>query len=50
MLLSKFRYYEEIVNNADSLGIDNAALFYTEDPITSIAEQKLRDKLKTRAK
>lgn len=46
VLLYKIGYYKDIIENAEKLGVDNAAMFYTEDPVTSFAEQRIKEKLK----
>ena len=37
--------YRMITDQSQKLGIDNAALFYSEDAQTAIAEKKLKDRL-----
>ena len=46
-LLNKLKSYQDLVQKSEELGIDNSALFYSEEPLTSIAEQELSVKLNT---
>lgn len=43
--LNKIPSYKDVINNSVSLDIDNAALFYTEEPLTSSAEMELSERL-----
>lgn len=43
--LSQFSSYSDVIRKSEELGIDNAALFYSEEPLTSIAELELRERL-----
>ena len=45
LLLGKLKSYQNIVEKSEELGIDNSALFYSEEPLTSVAEQELAVKL-----
>lgn len=42
LLLNKIESYRVVVDNSELLGIDNATLFYSEEPRTSEAEQYLK--------
>ena len=48
LVLNKFKIYREITEKSTQLGIENSALFYTEEKLTSVAEQKLKRQLATR--
>ena len=44
-ILNKIPAYLEVIKNSESLKIDNSSLFYSEEPLTSIAEIELNDRL-----
>ena len=48
ILLNGIKSYQEVIVNAEKLGIDNAALFYSEESHTSQAEQKLKEQLSSK--
>lgn len=43
--LSQFSSYSDLIKKSEELGIDNAALFYSEEPLTSNAELELNERL-----
>lgn len=43
--LSRIPAYSELIQNSEEMGIDNTALFYSEEALTSEAEKELNDKL-----
>ena len=45
LILNKISSYREVINKSVSLEIDNSALFYSEEPLTSSAEMELRERL-----
>lgn len=45
LLLSRIDTYEKVIENSENLGIDNSTLFYSEEPLTSKAEQELTNRL-----
>lgn len=47
MILSHITSYQEVIVNSENMGIDNAALFYSEEAYTSIAENKLYESLRS---
>lgn len=47
MILSHITSYQEVIVNSENMGIDNAALFYSEETYTSIAENKLYESLRS---
>ena len=47
LILNRFKIYREITEKSAQLGIENSALFYTEEKHTSVAEQKLKRQLAT---
>lgn len=48
VLLNKVKIYKQVIDYSMKMGIDNAALFYTEEPLTSQAEQELIIKLRSK--
>jgi hypothetical protein len=46
LVLNSIKSYHLVVKNSEELGIDNSALFYSEEPLTSIAENELLESLK----
>ena len=46
LLLSGINSYQQVIQKSKILGIDNSALFYTEELLTSKAEQELNERLK----
>ena len=44
--LDKLKSYRSLVQKSEELGIDNSALFYSEEPLTGIAERELSEKIK----
>ncbi len=47
LILSNISSYQEVIENSEIMGIDNAALFYSEEAYTSIAENKLYESLRS---
>lgn len=47
LILSNISSYQEVIENSENMGIDNAALFYSEEAYTSIAENKLYESLRS---
>lgn len=47
LVLNKSSSYENVIQKSESLDIDNAALFYSEEALTSDAELELRQRLST---
>jgi hypothetical protein len=45
LILNKIPSYADVIQNSETLGIDNSALFYSEEPLTSSAEMELRERL-----
>ena len=45
LLSNRIDTYRMIIKNSEQLGIDNSALFYTEEPLTLKAEQELIKRL-----
>ncbi|MCG8309707.1 MAG: hypothetical protein MI975_20090 [Cytophagales bacterium] len=45
-LLSAIKPYREVIEFSENAGIDNAALFYSEESLTSSAEQEIKEQLK----
>ena len=45
LLSNRMDTYRMIMKNSEQLGIDNASLFYSEEPLTSKAEQELFKRL-----
>ena len=45
MALDKLKTYKAIIEKSEKLGIDNAALFYSEEEHTSLAEREISSKL-----
>jgi hypothetical protein len=45
LLLNKIESYQLVIKNSEQMGIDNATLFYSEEPLTSDAEQYLKQQL-----
>lgn len=48
LILNRISSYQEVIENSENLGIDNAALFYSEEPYTSVAENNLMESLKAK--
>ena len=48
VLIKKVKAYRQVTDYSEKMGIDNAALFYSEEPFTSQAEQELLMRLKTK--
>ena len=48
VLIKNVKVYRQVTKCAEEMGIDNAALFYSEEPLTSQAEQELLMRLKTK--
>ena len=44
-ILNEFEVYRQFVETSHSKGIDNSALFYSEEPHALQAEQKLKERL-----
>ena len=45
LILNKIPSYTDVIQKSETLGIDNAALFYSEEPLTSMAELELNERL-----
>ena len=45
LFLNKIKSYRDVIENSESLEIDNSALFYSEEALTSRAELELRERL-----
>lgn len=45
LILNNIKPYRAVIEKSEELGIDNAALFYSEEAHTSIAEYKLLERL-----
>ena len=45
LILNKIPSYADVIQNSETLGIDNSALFYSEEPLTSRAELELNERL-----
>lgn len=45
LLSNRIDTYRMIIKNSEQLGIDNSALFYSEEPLTLKAEQELIKRL-----
>ncbi len=45
VLLSRITSYQQVIQKSEILGIDNSALFYSEELLTSKAEQELNERL-----
>ena len=45
LLLSQNSTYKQLTDRSEKLGIDNAALFYSEEAKTATAEKALKDRL-----
>lgn len=45
MVLGRISSYQAVIDNSEKLEIDNAALFYSEESHTSVAERKLKEQL-----
>ena len=45
LILNKIPSYADVIQKSETLGIDNAALFYSEEPLTSRAEFELNERL-----
>ncbi len=45
LLLSRINAYQQVIQKSEILGIDNSALFYSEELLTSKAEQELKERL-----
>ena len=45
LILNKIPSYTDVIKKSETLGIDNAALFYSEEPLTSRAELELNERL-----
>jgi len=45
IVLTKIPAYDELIQKSESMGIDNAALFYSEEALTSLAESELNERL-----
>jgi hypothetical protein len=43
--LNKIPSYTDVIQKSETLGIDNSALFYSEEPLTSRAELELNERL-----
>jgi hypothetical protein len=46
LVMEKFGTYRDIVDNSEKKEIDNAALFYSEEPHSLAAEKYLKEQLK----
>jgi len=44
LFLGRFKSYSEVIKKSEDLGIDNSALFYSDEPLTSIAEIELNER------
>ena len=40
--LNEFKAYRAVIKSSEQLGVDNAALFYTEELLTSQAELEMK--------
>jgi len=49
-LLERNKTYQLIKQNSEAMGIDNSALFYSEESKTSEAEQELKSRLNSKVK
>ena len=47
LVLNSIKSYHLVVKNSEELGIDNSALFYSEEPLTSIAENEINENLRS---
>lgn len=47
LILNNISSYQELIENSENMGIDNAALFYSEEVHTSIAEKNLLESLRS---
>ena len=45
-LMNSISIYQEIQENSEKLGIDNSAVFYSEEPMSYKAEEAMNQKLK----
>jgi hypothetical protein len=45
ILLKDIRPYREVIKNSEAMEIDNSALFYSEEVLTSKAELELNERL-----
>ena len=44
-ILNKISSYKKVIQKSESMDIDNSALFYSEEALTSIAESELIERL-----
>lgn len=44
-IFNRIPTYSQVIDNAEARGIDNSALFYSEEMLTSRAEEKLNEQL-----
>jgi len=45
VVLNNLDSYKEVIEHSEELGIDNSTLFYSEEPLSSVAEQELKIRL-----
>ena len=45
-VFGKFNTYKKMVSNSELMGIDNAALFYSEEKHSLMAQEELSERLK----
>jgi len=45
IVLTKIPTYDQLIQKSESMDIDNAALFYSEEALTSLAESELNERL-----
>lgn len=43
--LNEIKMYREVIESSERLGVDNSALFYTEEHMTAQAELELKERI-----